>query len=185
MVPLSDLEVWTVGEDLSIDASASTRTATLAGGDSCVVTVDRVADAVGWKEAMVGIRTGGSLGPMTSVAIAANVSKASDLAIESEAPPSYACVFEQTSAPVVFTVTNLSDTPSAAIASAIVGESARDFAISDTDCTTLAPLGTCTVSVVCSPPMSASAASRHAVLSVTDGNTHLSVPLSAEVSLEL
>jgi hypothetical protein len=54
--------------------------------------------------------------------------------------------------------------------------------IAATDCTVLAPQATCTISVVCSPPMSASAATRHAILSVTDGNTHLAVPLTAEVT---
>jgi len=182
LIALSDLTVRTSGEDLSVDASATTCTATLAQGASCVVTVEFLASTVGWKRDYVGINAGGDSGQIVSIQLTANVSKSSDLAVEPRTPPTYACVIEQTSPPVVFTVTNLGDTPSGTITSAIVGESARDFAISDTDCTSLTPQATCTVSVVCSPPMSATTATRHAILSVTDGNTHLSVPLDGEVS---
>jgi hypothetical protein len=185
LITLSDLELWTGGEDVSIDSSASTCTATLAVGASCVVTVNFNASTVGWKRDMVGIRAGGDYGQIANVELTANVTKSSDLAIEPKTPQSFVGVFEKSSSPVVFTVTNLSNTTSGTIVSAIVGESARDFKISETDCTILAPHTTCTVSVVCSPPMSASAATRHAILSVTDGNTHLSVPLSAEVTFEL
>jgi hypothetical protein len=182
LIDLSDLKVSTGGTDLSIDASASTCTATLAKGASCVVTVEFLAATVGWKRASVGMRAGGDTGQLVAIEMTANVSKANDLAIDPKAPPTYACTFGQTSSPVVLTVVNLGSTTSGTIASVIVGESARDFKIAATDCTTLAPQATCTVSVVCSPPMSASAATRHAILSVTDGNAHLAVPLTAEVT---
>jgi hypothetical protein len=183
LIALSDLEVYTGGEDFSIHASASTCTATLAADASCVVTVDFRAATVGWKDGLVGFKAGGDAGQIVVVKFTANVSAASDLAIEPQAPPTYACVFQQTSPPVVFTVTNLSDAASGTIRSAIVGDDyAGDFAISHTDCTTLAPRAACTISVVCNPGMSASAATRHEILSVTDGNTHLAVPLTGEVS---
>ena len=182
LIPISDLTVWTVGEELSVNASATTCTETLAAGASCVVAVQFLASNVGWKSGMVGIRAGGDMGHIEAMDITANVTNASDLGIEPEAPLPFVAHFEETTPPVVFTVSNLSDTTSSAITASIVGESASDFAITDTDCSTLAPGETCTVSVVCSPPMSASAATRRAVLSVSDGNTHLSVPLSAEVS---
>jgi hypothetical protein len=182
LIALSDLKVTTGGEDLSIEASTSTCSPVLAKGASCVVNVVFLASTIGWKRDNLGIRAGGDMGQFVGVEMTANVSKANDLAIEPKAPPTYACIMEQTSPPVVFTVTNVGSTTSGTITAAIVGESSRDFRIAGSDCTTLAPNATCTISVVCSPPMSASAATRNAVLSVTDGNTHLAVPLSGEVT---
>jgi hypothetical protein len=183
LIALSDLKVGTSGDDFSVNAAASTCTTTLAAGASCGVTVDFLATTVGWKQGSVAFRAGGDYGQMTHVVFTANVSNASDLDIEPKNPPTYACVFEQTSPPVMFTVTNVSDTASGTITATLVGnEYARDFAISATDCTTLAPQATCTVSVVCRPAMSASGAPREAILSVTDGKTHLAVPLSGLVS---
>jgi hypothetical protein len=179
---IADLEVWTVGDEVSIDASATTCTETLAAGASCVVTVEFLSPDIGWKSTMVGIRAGGDLGQMAAVDISANVTSANDLAAEPENPPPFMAYFEETTDPVVFTVTNVGGSVSGTITSAVIGEWATDYAISETDCTTLAPQGTCTVSVVCSPQMSASAAPRDAVLSITDGNTHLAIPLTAEVS---
>jgi hypothetical protein len=122
-----------------------------------------------------------------NIEVIANVTKASDLAIVPTEPPHFVCVFEKTSAPVVFTVTNLGDTPSGTIASTIVGADssgigARDFAVSQTDCTVLAPHATCSISVVCTPAMSASADTREVILSVSDSSTHLAVPLAGDVS---
>ena len=122
------------------------------------------------------------MGYLAVVSFTANVSNASDLAIEPNTPQSFVARFEETTPPIVFTVTNLGDTASGTITATIVGDYSWDFAISATDCTTLAPQATCTLSVVCSPGMSASSATRHVILSVTDGNTHLAVPLSAELS---
>jgi hypothetical protein len=79
------------------------------------------------------------MGQIAVIEMTANVSAARDLAIEPETPPSYACVFEETSAPVVFTVTNVGDNTSGTIVSDIVGEDAQNFAIVDTDCAVLAP----------------------------------------------
>jgi hypothetical protein len=182
LIALSDLTVRTAGEEITIDTAATTCTAVLAQGASCVVTVAFNAATVGWKRDMVGLRAGGDMGQSAGTALTANVTKSSDLAIEPQTPPTYTCVIEQTSPPIVFTVTNLGDTTSGTIAATIVGDDPRDFAVADTDCTTLAPWATCTISVVCSPPMSATTATRHAILSVTDGSTHLSIPLSAEVT---
>jgi hypothetical protein len=180
-IDLADLKVVAGGEDLAI-APISTCTAVLSKGASCLVKVEFVPQSLGWKRVGLGFRAGGDMGQFVSVEITANVSKASDLSIAPKAPPTYACIIEKTSAPVVFTVTNVSGAASGQIIATLVGESARDFRISGTDCSTLAPNATCVVSVVCSPPMSASAAVRQAILSVTDGNTHLSVPLSGEVT---
>jgi hypothetical protein len=181
LIDLVDLKVVAGGEDLAIEP-ISTCTAVLSKGASCLVNVEFVARSLGWKRVGLGFRAGGDLGQFVSVEFTANVSKASDLSIAPKAPPTYTCIIEKTSAPVVFTVTNVSAAPSGQIIATIVGESASDFRIASTDCSTLAPNATCAVSVVCSPPMSASAAIRHAILSVTDGNTQLSVPLTAEVT---
>ncbi len=181
-VPISELDVWTVGDELSLDAAATTCTETLAAGASCVVTVQLLSPDVGWSDVMVGIRAGGDLGQMAAVGITANVTSADDLAVEPENPPPFVAYFDETSEPVVFTVTNVGDTTSGTITSTVVGEWGSDYAISDTDCTTLAPQETCTVSVVCSPPMSAAGGARDAVLSITDGTTHAAIPVTANVT---
>jgi hypothetical protein len=182
LIALTDLQVWTYGDGVSVDPAGTTCTASLAAGASCVVTVQFVAFSIGWKRGTVGVKAGGDYGQLASVEFTANVSKASDLAIEPNTSQSFVGLFEKTSPPVVFTVTNLASTTSGTIAATIVGPDARDFKVADTNCAALAPQATCTVSVVCAPEMSASSATRHAVLSVTDGNTQLSVPLSAEVT---
>lgn len=184
---LSDLKVWTAGSEVSIDASATTCTAALAQGASCVVAVTFVASTLGWKRDIIGVKAGGDLGQTLNIEMVANVTNASDLAIVPANPPHFVCVFEKTSPPVVLTVTNLGDDPSGTITATIVGADpsgvgARDFAVSQTDCTVLAPHATCTISVVCTPAMSASAATREVILSVSDGSTHLAVPLAGEVS---
>lgn len=85
--------------------------------------------------------------------------------------------------PVLFTVTNVGDAAAGPIAASIVGEFGSDHAISDSDCTALTPQETCTLSVVCRPPMSAAGGPRGAVLSITDGRSHVAIPLTAQVSL--
>lgn len=185
--PLSDLRVWTAGSDLSLDTAATTCTATLAQGASCVVAATFVASTLGWKRDIIGASAGGDFGQIVNIEITANVTRASDLAIVPKDPPHFACVFQQTSPPVVFTVTNLSDTASGPIDATVVaadsdGVGAGDLAISRSDCTVLAPHASCTLSVVCAPAMSASSETREAVLSVGDGNSHLAVPLTGDVS---
>jgi hypothetical protein len=180
LVPLSDLEVRTSG-DVSLDAATTTCTASLAQGASCVVDIAFASDSVGWKRGMCGIRAGGDYGQMASIEITANVSKAHDLAIDPKTRVSFVCPVEKTSPPAIFTITNMGSTTSGNITASISGTSERDFRVAETDCTVLAPGATCTVSVVCSPPMTASSDTRNATLSITDGSTNLSVPLSGEV----
>ena len=133
------------------------------------------------KRNVIGSKAGGDYGHVVNIEITANASMANDLAI-APTMAAFACVIEQTSAAIVFTVANLASSNSGTITASIVGGSARDFRVVATDCTIFAPLATCSVQVVCSPPMSQSSATRHAILSVTDGNTQLLVPLSGEVS---
>ena len=134
----------------------------------------------------MGIRAGGDPGQAAGVQFSANVTNANDLAIDPNSPQTFVAYYEETTDPIVFTVTNVSETTSGTITSTIVGEEGpSDFSIVDSDCTTLAPNETCTISVVCSPQMSASAAPREALLSVNDGNTHVAVPLIAEVSYRM
>ncbi len=180
LIDLTDLAVGTSSEDVAIDAAATTCTPALAKGASCGVTVEFNASAIGWKRAVVGIRAGGDMGQFVGIEIRANVTRASDLGIEPKAPAPYSCVHGQTSPPVVFTVTNLGATTSGPITSAIVSESTRCFTITGTDCTVLAAQATCTISVVCNPSLASAAAAQPAILSVSDGNTHLSVPLIPE-----
>jgi len=180
-IDLSDLELWAAGDAVSIVASATTCTETLAAGDSCVVTMAFLAPGLGWESGFVGIRAGGSLGYMSAVSYTANVTSANDLAVEPEDPPPFIAYYEETTDPIVFTVTNVGDATSGTIAATIVGDGASDYAVSDSDCTTLAPQETCTVSVVCSPAMSASGP-QDAVLSIADDRTHVAIPLTAQVT---
>jgi len=180
-IDLTDLELWAAGDAVSIDASATTCTETLAAGDSCVVTMEFLAPGLGWESGFVGIRAGGSMGYMSAVSYTANVTSANDLAVEPEDPPPFIAYYEETTDPIVFTVTNVGDATSGTIAATIVGDGVSDYAVSDSDCTTLAPQETCTVSVVCSPPMSASGP-QDAVLSIADDRTHVAIPLTAQVT---
>lgn len=183
LIALSDLTVKASGDALSIDTDTSTCTATLAKGATCVVVLRFNAATVGWKEGGLGIKAGGDLGQNASIRVTANVSNANDLSVTPKAPAPYACVFEKTSPPVVFTITNTGNAPSGPIVATLTGGPLQDFRISESTCTTLEARATCTVSVVCSPPMSSSAATRKAILSITDGSTHLAVPVSGEVAL--
>lgn len=183
LIDLSDLTVKASGDSLSIDTTASTCTATLAKGASCVVVLGFNAPTVGWKEGALGFRAGGDLGQNVIIRVTANVSNANDLAVAPKAPAPFVCVFEKASPPVVFTITNVGSVPSGTVVATLTSGAVRDFRISDSNCTTLAPQATCTVSVVCAPPMSASAETRKAILSITDGNTHLAVPVSGEVTM--
>jgi hypothetical protein len=187
LVDLSDLGVGTLGDDVAIDRAASTCTPTLAAGASCEVTAVFVTHTIGWKRDLIIFGAGvvGRAGQATRIEITANVTMANNLAVEPKTPLRFFCVLDETSSPVAFTVINLGNTASGPIAAAIVGDDAGDFRISRTDCTSLAARTTCAIWLVCSPPMSASAATRHAVLSVADGSSHVSIPLSAEVSLPL
>ncbi len=181
-IAISDLEVWAGAAEVSIDASATTCTETLRAGASCVVAMEFLAPEVGWVSGFVGIRAGGSLGDMAAVSFTANVTSANDLAVQPESPPPFVAYYEETTAPVVFTVKNVGNATSGTIAAAVVGEWDSDYAVSDSDCTSLAPQATCTISVVCSPLMSAAGGPRDAVLSITDGSSHVSIPLTAQVS---
>ncbi len=182
---ISDLELWTVGDELSIDESVTTCTSSLAAGASCTVGVQFMASTLGWKEGMIGVRAGGSSGEMSAVTFTANVTSASYLVVEPAVPPTFVAFFEETTDPIDFTVTNTGDGASGAITATLVGEASADFAILDSDCESLASQVSCTVSVVCSPPMSASAALREAVLSISDGTSHVAVPLTAEVTFRM
>lgn len=182
LIAISDLEVWTVGEEFSIDAEGSTCTESLAAGSSCVLNVRFLSPTLGWKEGMVGIRAGGSMGYMQGVSITANVTNGSDLTIAPQDPPTFAAPVDGVSEPVVFTVTNQGETTTGQIESTFIGDSANDFQIIESDCTTLEPGDACTISVVCDPMMSASAAAIEARLSVSDGNSQVSVPLVAIMS---
>ena len=183
LIALSDLTVWTNSENVAVNESATTCTQTLAAGASCELTIEFLAPSVGWKSDWVGIRAGGDTGQLAGLQFTANVTNANDLALDPNSPQTFVAYYEETTDPIVFTVTNVSETISGTITSTIVAEEGpSDFSIVDSDCTTLAPNETCTISVVCSPQMSASAARREALLSINDGNTHVAVPLMAEVS---
>jgi hypothetical protein len=62
LIALSDLTVWTNGENVSVNESATTCTQTLAAGASCELVMEFLAPTVGWKSDRVGIRAGGDSG---------------------------------------------------------------------------------------------------------------------------
>ena len=126
---------------------------------------------VGWKEGAIRVKAGDYPSQMKVVLFTANATRANDLAVQPEVPPPFEADFEETTEPIVFTVTNIGASPSGTITSVVVGEWETKYTITDTTCMVLAPAETCTISVVCSPPMSAAGGARDAILSVTDGTT--------------
>ena len=73
-------------------------------------------------------------------------------------------VIGQSSVPVAITVANVGQGPTGSISAALSGAMGSNFSIASTDCTTLAPAATCTVSVAFTP---GTAGAKTALLAVT------------------
>jgi hypothetical protein len=178
-VTISDLAFAASGPDVSIDWVASTCTAVLAADASCTVVVNFVAAAAGVRSDSIVISAGGANGKVVTVLVTAIVQSPAKLTINPSGPQSLVASVGQTSAPITFGLVNAGDTPTGTIAAEITGANATDFIITSTTCTTLAPLATCTISVVVNATALA-AVSPTATLTVTESSSGSSV--SVELS---
>ena len=178
---LAGLAVASSGEDVSIATSATTCTTTLEAGDSCLVVVNFTALAFGRKNSdAIAFSTGGVT---RTVPVIANVPSPAALAIDPNAPASMSINYGETGPTVPFTVVNSGGLATGVLSVALAGPDVADFRITNNTCFIVAPLATCTFSVVFEPSMP-SAAARTATLTVTDTGANafsLSVPLSATV----
>jgi hypothetical protein len=178
---VTGLTVTASGTDISIDTSATTCTATLSTGASCVVVVNFAALSFGSKNSDAIVFSSG--GVNETVPVIANVPTPAALAIDPSAPESLFINEGETGPTVPFTVVNGGGTATGVLTVALAGPDAADFRITNNTCFLLAPLATCTFSVVFEPSMQ-SAAARTATLTVIDTGASafsLSVPLSATV----
>lgn len=152
--------------DVSIDQENTTCTSTLAPDASCVVVVDFLATTVGSKSDAIVISGGGPAGKTVAVPITANVVTGVFLVIDPSSPSGASAFMGQASSPFTFTVGNRGDTTSDTLVVTVTGPNAADFVPTST-CPVLAPLATCTLSVVFQP--TASGATREtATLTVMD-----------------
>jgi hypothetical protein len=166
-VSISDLMFTASGVDVTIDMAATTCTASLSAGTSCVVAVNFQATTAGPKRDSVVITAGGANGRTITVPITAVVQNPAKLVIT---PPTaaFAAVAGQPSSAISFGVANIGDMPTGALSPTVTGPNASDFAITSSTCLVLAPLGTCTLSVVFKPGPNDGSAVSSATLTVTD-----------------
>jgi hypothetical protein len=175
-----DLVVAASGPDIAIDATATTCTNVLPAGQSCDVVMTFLATSVGSKSEGLTISGGGPLGKVVTVAITANVVTGVYLVVDasSDNPMGGSAFAGQASTPSILVVGNRGDTTSGLLSVTLTGTDAAEF-LATSDCATLAPLGTCTVSVVFQPAP-ASTGRKTATLEVSEFSTSysaLSVPV--------
>lgn len=130
--------------------SGTTCTSALAAGASCTIAVHYKPLAAGDASATLTYATN----PGGTVSAGLTGSAPTGTALLPVAPGAGAfgdIAVGQTSAPVVFTLSNPSPWNTGAIATGIVGANPSDFAIVASTCTALAPGETCTVSVAFGP----------------------------------
>ena len=178
---VTGLTVASTGADIAIDKSATNCGATLAAGASCVVVVNFTALSFGNKNSdAIVINVGGV---NKTVPVIANVPYPATLVIDPSAPASLSVNDGETGPNIPFTIVNSGGLATGGLTVALAGADAADFHIANNTCFLLAPLATCTFSVVFEPSMQ-SAAARTAALTVTDTGVSafsLSVPLTATV----
>jgi hypothetical protein len=160
---ITDLTFLVSGAELAIDKMATTCTATLGAGASCVIVVKFLAATTGKKSDTVVITSGGSA---LSVPITASVMSNSTRLAINPTTAAFAASIGQSSSPVSFGVINLGDVATGLLEVKLAGASAADFSIASNNCLVLAPLTTCTVTVVFRP--SYLSTTRVATLVVTD-----------------
>jgi hypothetical protein len=164
---ITDLSISPSGADVTIDVAATTCTASLFAGSSCVVAVNFQATTAGTKKDSIVITAGGANGRTITVPITAVAQNPAKLVIT---PPTaaFAAVAGQPSSAISFGVANIGDMPTGALSPTVTGPNASDFAITSSTCLVLAPLGTCTLSVVFKPGPNDGSAVSSATLTVTD-----------------
>ena len=173
-VAITDLLVIPSGADVTIDKTASTCVAALAANTPCLVVVNFLATTAGNKSDSIGISGGGLV---KNVPVTAVAQKPAALVISPTASQTFVAAVGSSSSPITFGVVNSGDVASGSIAVALTGANATDFSQTN-NCLILAPLGTCTVSVVFKASVVGTVP---AVLTLTDqgpGATTVSVPLS-------
>jgi hypothetical protein len=179
---LTDLTVAASGPDVSIAAASTTCGPVLSAGDRCVVSAIFLPSSVGEKSEAITLTGGGANGRVVTVPIMANVITGVFLAIDPKTTQGGSAFAGQTSTPVDFVVANRGDTVSEPLSVAVSGTNAAEF-VATSDCTTLAPLATCTVAVVFQP-LPGSQGTRSATLEVSRVGTSdaaVSVPLTGLV----
>jgi hypothetical protein len=160
LAALTDLSVVSIGENVSIVSTSCT--SVLAVADTCTVVVSFVAESAGSKRDSI-VFTGG--GQTAIVAITAFAQNPAKLAIDRTVAAFTGTVGVATS-PITFTLTNTGDLPTGPLSVAITGLDAADFTATS-GCLILAPLASCTVSVVFKAPAPVATADV-ATLRVTD-----------------
>jgi hypothetical protein len=123
------------------------------------------------------ISAGGANGKVVTVPVVATVLGPPTLMINPSTPQVFAASVGQSSSPVTFGVVNAGDIATGTITAEITGANATDFVITDITCATLAPLATCTISVVFKPA-AIPATSPSATLTVTDPTSSSSVSVA-------
>jgi len=175
---ISDLVVGVSGVEISIDRTASTCTAALAAGASCIVVVDFTAMSTGAKSDSVIIGAGGTNGKVVSVPITAADLAAARLVMAPSGTQSFVANVGRPSSAIPFGLANAGDVATGAISIAVTGPDAADF-VATSDCLILAPLSGCTIEVVWTP-VAARATAETATLTATDtgpGASSVSVAL--------
>ena len=167
-VALTDLAVGFNGADITKDAS-STCQATLAAGATCLVVVDFTANSKNVNDSIV-ISAGGANGVTKTIPIVAVVQNPAKLVITPSTAPAVATSVGVPSSPIPFGLANSGDVATGALTIAITCSNAAVFKYTQSGWTLLAPLGTCSLSVVFTPSVVA-AAVETATLTVTDGGS--------------
>jgi hypothetical protein len=179
---LTELTVAASGPDVSVEAATTTCGSDLPAGNRCVVSASFRASSVGHKSDAIMIAGGGPAGRVVTVPIVANVVTGVFLVIDPSTTQGGSAFAGQTSTPVTFVVANRGDSTSEPLLVTLTGPDAAEF-LAASDCTTLAPLGTCTVAVVFQP-FPGSVGTKTATLEVSHFGTSYSavaVPLTGQV----
>lgn len=162
IAPLTDMVITSSGAEVSIDKVATTCTAALPAGQSCLIVVNFLATTAGQKKDSIQITAAGV--PWT-VSITANAQTGPKLAISPTAAGITAAILS-TSSPVTFGVINLGDLPTGPLVVDITGANKASFSQTH-NCLALANLGTCTITVLYKPT-AVTATPEVASLTVTD-----------------
>ena len=138
---LSDLAVFLLGDDLTLDGTSTCGKA-LAAGNACVVAITFLSPTVGAKSDSIVIVAGGQ---SVVVPVTAKVQAASRLVISPTSP------WFPIGATMTFSVANASDTGVGPVIFTITGPNAADFTATATGCDFIAPVSTCAISVLFAP----------------------------------
>jgi hypothetical protein len=185
LAAISDLVMTVSGPEVSIDKATTTCTTALAPSVSCSLVVNFLATTPGSKKDSVSIAGGGASGTVFTVPIVARALNPAKLVITPSTPQSFAASVGQTSSPITFSVANAGDMPTGTLIGGLSGPDASNFRLASFSCLVLAPLASCSLSVVFEPKAADGGASRTALLTVSDpsgARSTVSVSLSGTLS---